>query len=62
MNEFKLKSERVKKGIKQCNMAKELGITPQYLSKIEKGEAIPRLDIAQKVSSILNIPIEDLFV
>jgi putative transcriptional regulator len=59
---YKLKRVRVEKGIKQSDMAKELGITSQYLCKIEKGKAIPRLDIAKKLSSLLEVPIEELFI
>ena len=34
---FNLKAERVRKGIKQGEFADKVGITPQYLCLIEKG-------------------------
>ena len=58
---FKLKGKRVEQGIKLKDFAKELGITTQYLLKIEKGIANPRIDLAKKMSNILNTSIEDLF-
>ena len=38
---YKLKAKRVEKVIKQGILSKQLGITPQYLGKIEKGEVEP---------------------
>ncbi|MDO5518590.1 MAG: helix-turn-helix transcriptional regulator [Clostridium sp.] len=58
---FKLKAERVNKGIKQKELAKELGITPQYLSSIENGKTEPRRDLMIKISKLLEISIQDLF-
>lgn len=59
--EYKLKAKRVEKGIKQGDLAKDLGITPQYLCKIENGETSPRLDLMKKISKILDISPQDLF-
>lgn len=58
---YKLKAKRVEKGIKQGELAKQLGITSQHLCKIEKGESFPRLDLMKKMSKFLEIPIQDLF-
>lgn len=61
MNRYKLKSIRVLKGIKQGEFAKELGITPQHLCKIEKGEVEPRRDLMKKISTILGLTIQEIF-
>lgn len=58
---YKLKAKRVEKGIKQGDMAKQLGITPQYLCNIEKGKASPRLDLMKKISELLETPATELF-
>lgn len=59
--EYKLKAKRVEKGIKQGDMAKWLGVTPQYLCKIEKGEAEPKRDLMKRASEILETPVQELF-
>lgn len=61
MTEYKLKGKRVSMGIKQCDMAEKLGITPQYLNKIEKGVADPRKDLMGKISKILKVSVQELF-
>lgn len=58
---YKLKAERVNKGIKQKDLAKQLGVTPQYLNSIENGRTEPRRDLMQKISNLLEISIQELF-
>ncbi|WP_373845069.1 helix-turn-helix transcriptional regulator [Clostridium sp.] len=58
---YKLKARRVEKGIKQSTFAKEMGITPQYLCKIEKGEADPRRDLMMRISKALEASPQELF-
>jgi putative transcriptional regulator len=59
--EYKLKAERVKKGIKQGELAKRLGISSQYLCKIEKGTAEPRRCLMLEIAHILNVDPKELF-
>ena len=59
---YKLRAKRVEVGIKQGEMAKYLGVSPQYLCKVEKGQTSPRLDLMKKISAVLNIPISELFL
>lgn len=56
-----LKIERIKKGFKQGEFAEKLGITPQYLRLIEKGEVEPRRDLMIKIAKALNSDIATLF-
>lgn len=58
---FKLKSIRVGMGIKQNEFAKQLGITPQYLNRVEKGLVDPRRNLMIKISKALNTPVQELF-
>ncbi len=56
----KLKAERVLKGIKQVDMAQQLGFTPQYLSRIESGKVDIKLSTLKKIANILEVSISDL--
>lgn len=58
---YKLKAKRVEKGIKQGLLSKQLGITPQYLGKIEKGEVEPRRDLMIKIAKLLGEDVKELF-
>jgi transcriptional regulator with XRE-family HTH domain len=51
---------RREKGIKQKDLAIRAGISPTYLSQIEKGMRIPRIDILEKISAEFNIPLSIL--
>ncbi|ERI92127.1 DNA-binding helix-turn-helix protein [Clostridiales bacterium oral taxon 876 str. F0540] len=61
MVEYKLKGKRVAKGIKQGEFAKKLGISAQYLCKIEKCKAEPKRDLMIKIAEILDTPVQELF-
>lgn len=56
----KLKSVRVLKGVKQMEMAQKLGITPQYLSRIESGKVDIKLSTLKKIADILEVSISEL--
>lgn len=58
---YKLKALRVGQGIKQKDLAAELGITAQYLNNIEKGKAEPRRDLMIKLAKLLNSDVQTLF-
>lgn len=51
----KLKSIRVLKGLKTKDMAFALGITPQYLSRIESGKVDIKVSMLLKIADILEI-------
>lgn len=52
---------RLKKGIKQYELAERVGITPQYLRLLEKGAVQPRLKLMKELSKALNVGIIELF-
>ena len=58
---FDVKSKRVKKDIKQGEFAKRIGITPQYLRLIEKGEIDPRRSLMVKIAKELDTTVQELF-
>lgn len=58
---FTLKAERVKRGIKQRELAKSIGITPQYLRLIEGKKVEPRRHIMIAIAKELCISPQELF-
>ncbi len=56
-----LKIKRIEKNLKQYELAESVGITPQYLRLLEKGEANPSRDIMIKISKKLETSVDELF-
>lgn len=52
---------RKKRGIKQYDMARALGVSPSYLSKIETGSQEPTERFKQNCSKYLKTSIDKLF-
>lgn len=46
----------------QKNMADRLGISVSMLSNIERGKKYPNIDLLKKMTEILQVPQEELFV
>jgi putative transcriptional regulator len=61
MSEYKLIAARTVKGIKQQDLAKKLGISPQYLRLIEIGKAEPKRDLMIKIAKVLEVDVKELF-
>lgn len=58
---LKMKAKRIEKDIKQQEFAKMLGITPQYLRRIEKGEIDVKRSFMIRASRLLDTPVDELF-
>ena len=56
----KIKYYRIIKGLEQMELAEKLGITPQYLSKIERGVAKPSTDLLFLIAEALSVDIGDI--
>ena len=54
----KIKGERLKKGWKQCELAKKAGISNTYLSDIEVGRTSPSLKTLHKIAAALDVDIK----
>lgn len=54
-----LKKLRTQKGLSQENIAKELYVVRQTVSKWESGQSSPGVDQLRQLSIILDVPIED---
>ena len=59
---LKLKIKRIEKGYKQEDLGALIGVSRQAISLYERGKLSPKLENMKKLSSILNIPIEQLFI
>ena len=53
-----IKQFRIKEKISQKELAKQAGITPSYLSSLEKGKNAPSITLLKKISAVLNVPCE----
>lgn len=53
--------QRKRVGLTQTELSNKVGISRRALSSIEKSTAIPSVDIALKLATILNTTVEDLF-
>lgn len=51
----KLKAIRLKKGMKQVDVAEKAGIDSNYYSRVERGEAIPTVITLKKILSALKV-------
>lgn len=59
---MKIKIARISKGLKQYEMAKEVGISREYLRLIESGKANnPSIRVMKKISEILGENVQTLF-
>lgn len=51
---------RKKKGLTQSDLAKKIGVTNAYISRIENGAQIPRADVLYKIAKELGVTMEQL--
>lgn len=58
---FRLKELRVRKGKTQKDVAEYLMISPQSVSKWEKGESLPSIEYLPKLADFLDCGIDDFF-
>ena len=58
----KLKVRRIEKGLKQKELADEVGITAQYLYFLESGRSKnPSVSVMKRLAAVLDDSVEDLF-
>jgi transcriptional regulator with XRE-family HTH domain len=57
----RLKKIRIEKNISQDFLAKKIGITQKAYSKIENNETKLNVEVLQKISTVLDVPIETFF-
>ncbi len=60
--ENRVKKYREEAGITQEGLAQQAGVSRQSIISIEKGQYVPTTILALKISKLLKVPVEDLFV
>lgn len=56
-----LQSERERKGMSQDELAAKIGTSRQSISAIERGIALPSVDNAKKIASVLGLKWSDFY-
>ena len=56
-----LREHRKQQGYTITQLADAVGVTPGFISHIERGIRVPRLETAQKLAKALDCTIDDLF-
>ncbi|OGM29487.1 hypothetical protein A2630_00635 [Candidatus Woesebacteria bacterium RIFCSPHIGHO2_01_FULL_44_10] len=51
-----IKTIRAAKGVTQKDLAKALNVDNSYLSRIEKGDRTPSIDVLEKIAKKLDVP------
>jgi putative transcriptional regulator len=57
-----VKLERTRINLSQQDLAEKVNVSRQTIHSIESGKFMPSYILAIKISRVLNIPVEDLFV
>lgn len=57
----RLRHLRTKMGISQEKAARKIGISWSMWSKIERGERLPSLPLAQRIANLLGCTIDEIF-
>ncbi|HHY79517.1 MAG TPA: helix-turn-helix transcriptional regulator [Thermoanaerobacter sp.] len=57
----KLKELRMKYKLTQKELAKKLGVTPDYISQIERGR-IPGMETAIKIANFFDTTVDEIFL
>jgi len=56
-----LRERRKQLGYTITQLADAVGVTPGFISHIERGIRVPRLETAQKLAKVFDCTIDDLF-
>jgi transcriptional regulator with XRE-family HTH domain len=57
----RIKELRRNKKISQEELAEQIGVEPQHMSRIESGRSYPSIDRLEKISTALKVPLKDFF-
>lgn len=56
-----IKAERIRKNIKQDDLASLVKVSPRTISQIEQARQTPSAFIVYDIAKVLNIPLDDLY-
>ena len=57
-----ISAKRKRKGMNQVQLAEQLGIGPDSLSRIESGITAPKFQTLEKIAQVLECPVAELFL
>jgi transcriptional regulator with XRE-family HTH domain len=58
---IRLKSQILRRGLSQLQIARELGLNDSYISRIVHGWVIPTPEIKSKLANLLKCEIHEIF-
>lgn len=58
----RIKELRKNLGLRQEDMAVQLGVTRQTINAIENNKYNPTLELAMKIAKLLQLPVESIFL
>ena len=56
----KLKMVRMQRGFRQFDVARQVGISEPYMSKLETGRKMPKGDLLCRIAEIIGVTEDDL--
>lgn len=57
----RIKEMRRNRKLSQEELAEQIGVEPQHMSRIESGRSYPSIDRLEKISTALKVPLKDFF-
>lgn len=60
--ESRLRIVIAEKGIRQKDLAEQAGISAAQLSALVNKKSLPTLPVAYRISEVLGVPVEDIWV
>jgi putative transcriptional regulator len=52
---------RAERGLSRANLAESVGVNPQTIGFLERGDYVPSLELAFKISRYFRLPMEAVF-
>ena len=57
-----IKKYRIMNNLQQEDLAKKLGVSLQTVSRMERGQTMPKMEVIGKLSDIFEVPVDVLFL
>ena len=52
---------RVERGLSRKDVAEKVGVNPQTIGYLERGDYAPSVELALKLSALFDLPVEQIF-
>jgi len=52
---------RAERGLSRTELAERVGVNPQTVGSLERGDYFPSLDLAMQLAEVFGLPVEALF-